>query len=350
MNRFMRHIGFSTLMLAVFLLTLSSCEHKELYMIDSNLVKVMVNFDYTNVDRTPSAMRVLFYPIKADSVSTDSPLMFDLNGTGGYVNVPVGDYKVLSYNVDNENIIEVNDNDFDNFRLTTSSTQIDVDYNSGGEQSRMRSLFGQNLPKAEGEKEYLLYDEPDWTCRCFCERFHIDPSTSTTRTEDNTQPEQTPSLTLTAEPALYTMEFDVTGVEGLSRASFVRATVSGVAASYSMATGRASSETGMVSFVCKIDVENQIVTGTVRLWGYQPENTDDLQEFLNVYIWSSGGNYYFTNDITDKLTEATEEGSKNRSFHFNIEAHLDLTQGAVGDSGFQPTVGDWGNVYEDIHF
>lgn len=348
MNRFMRHIGFSTLMLAVFLLTLSSCEHKDLYMVDSNLVKVMVNFDYTNVDRTPTAMRVLFYPIQADSVSTGAPLMFDLNGTGGVVNIPEGDYKVLSYNVDNENIIEVNDNDFSNFRLTTSSTMVDVDNNSGGEKARMRALFGQNLPKAEGEKEYLLYDEPDWTCRCFCERFHVNPPTTTTRTDGAVAPSEVPSLTLAAEPALVTLEFDVTGIDGLSRASFVRATISGVAASYCMATGTPSSETGMVSFACKIIPEEGIVRGTVKLWGYQPEDIEDIQQYLNIYVWSSSGNYYFTNEVTGTLNEAIMTGGDSRLVHFDVEALLDLTQGTVGDSGFQPSIGDWGEEHRGI--
>ena len=337
------------------LATLSACEHKELYMIDSNLVRVRVDFNYDKLDRQPTAMRVLFYPLNADK-TTGRPYMFDINGTGGYVNVPEGDFRVLAYNVDNENIIEVSDDNFDSFQLTTSSNAVDVDYNANGTSSRMRTLFGENLPKAEGEQEFLLYDEPDYTCRCRCDSFHVNPSATdlaiTTRNDNSdlvSGKNENGGLTLVAEEAFYTLEFDVKGIEGLSRASYVRATVSGVAASLYMSSGLPSSESGMVSFACKIDAASGLVHGSVRLWGYQPEEVDDVRQFLNIYVWASSGNYYFTNDVTRQLTEATEQRSRGTSFTFNVEAILDLTQGSVGDSGFQPSVGDWSSERRSIY-
>ena len=340
-------------LLAVLLVLLSGCNHKDLYMVDSRLVKVWVDFDFEKLEATPTAMRVLFYPIEGNG-TTGTPYVFDVAGTGGYANVPEGDFKVLAYNVDTENILEQEENYFNLFRLTTASSEVEMDpeeVGEGREASFARSIFGAQLPRSAEEGEFLLYEEPEYTCRCFTPMFHVDPTISVViDSYGNTEKVATSKdkLNMVAEQAVCTLKFDVKGIEGLVRANYVRATLSGVSASYQMGEGHYTDEEGMVAFECQIDVPNDVVHGKVHIWGFKPYDKPDSRQFLNVYIWATGGNFYFTQEVTDELTEAVKEAEISKEFSFELTTDLDITQGVVGNSGFEPTVGEWDEENRDI--
>ena len=321
-------------------------------MVDSRLVKVWVDFDFDKLEKSPTAMRVLFYPIY-DNATTGTPYVFDIAGTGGYANVPEGDFKVLAYNVDTENILEFNENYFDLFTLSTHCSDVEevVEPSESREYSFARSIFGSRLPRSQEEGAFLLYEEPEYTCRCYKPLFHVDPTISVvTDNYGNTEKQaiSKDKLTMVAETAVCTLKFDIKGIEGLVRANYVRATLSGISASYQMGEGRCSDEEGMVAFECKIDVPNDVVHGKVYVWGYKPYNKPDSRQFLNIYVWAAGGNFYITNDITDELTEAVREAEINKEFEFELSTELDITQGVVGNSGFEPSVGEWDEETTDI--
>lgn len=322
-------------------------------MVDSRLVKVRVDFDFTQLEKEPSAMRVLFYPIQEDG-TTGVPYIFDVTGSGGYANVPEGDFKVLAYNVDTENILEVDDTYFDLFRLTTACTDVEVEIDepsNSRESSFARSIFGTKLPRSSEEGSFKLYDEPEYTCRCYTALFHVDPTISVvTDIYGNTEKvaEAKDQLIMTAETAVCTLKFDVKGIQGLPRANYVRATLSGISASYQMGDGRCSDEEGMVAFECQIDKDNEIVHGKVHVWGFKPFGKADSRQFLNIYIWATGGNFYFTNEITDELTEAIKEAENRKEISIEIITDLDITQGVVGNSGFDPSVSDWEEINTNI--
>ena len=347
----MKRYGYICLLLALMMLLSSGCDHKELYMIDSRLVKVRVDFDFDRLPQKATAMRVLFYPIRENG-TTGSPFVFDVSGAGGYVNVPEGDFKVLAYNVDNENIIELLESDFLNFTLTTASRVVETEtiHEENASFTRGSRLFGTLLPRGDHEGDFLLYDEPDYTCRCYTEFFHVDQTISVVTGPDGDGKEAvaTAPLLMTAEPAVCTLEFDVKGITGLKRANYVRATLSGVAASYLVSGGRPTSDAGMVAFECKIDKENNLVLGKVYLWGYKPYGDTDTRQFLNIYIWASGGNFYSINEVTEELSDAVDEGAETKHYSFDITLDLDITQGVVGNSGFVPSVGDWDEEVKDI--
>lgn len=321
-------------------------------MVDSRLVKVWVDFDFDKLDKSPTAMRVLFYPIEDDG-STGTPYVFDIAGTGGYANVPEGDFKVLAYNVDTENILEFNENYFDLFTLSThcSDVEEEVEPSESREYSYARNIYGSKLPRSEEEGSFRLYDEPEYTCRCYTPLFHVDPTISVVTDNFGNTEKQAISkdiLTMTAETAVCTLKFDVKGIQGLPRANYVRATLSGISASYQMGDGICSDEDGMVAFECQIDKDNDMVHGKVHVWGFKPYGKSDSRQFLNIYIWATGGNFYFTNEITDELTEAIKEAENSKEISIEIITDLDITQGVVGNSGFDPSVSDWEEINTNI--
>lgn len=319
-----------------------SCNHKDLLIEDNELYSLNVAFDFSEVDNTPSAMRVLFYPLNFSG----GPYKFDVSGDGGIVTLPEGNYNVLAYNIDTENILEANEDSYNGFYLTTRSYEVatgEVKSNDPTSKARMvRNLFGNQVPKAAEEEDFPLYDSPEWTCCCRYEGLHLDPQYKSVTTDGVRQQ----SMLLKAQNAVYAVNFEVGGIEGLEWASHIRGTLSGIAGGMMVAECQPAPLPGMVSFTAKVDKERSVITGTFFVWGYVPSDESDTRQFMDIYIWGNTGNYFLTQEVTDILHKASEGGSA--SIMINMKADIDMMDEAEGDSGFKPNVGDWEEHHNSI--
>ncbi len=341
---------------------LISCDHKDLYTQDYELLPVRVDFDYTDVEQTPKAMRVLFYPSNAAA----SPYKFDLSGEGGYVRIPAGNYQVLAYNVDTENVFEAFDDNYDNFTLTTQSYVVENNDEETDEEkgpSNSRSLFGSRVPKGRGEGDFLLYDAPEWTCVCRNTGFVVksDAVIVTTRGEggddtgesaeepagdDPVQPTVERSLRLQASTAVCVVNLMVDGIEGVEFATMVRGTLSGIAAGKYVAAGTPSEEPGMVSFVGNVDRDEKLIRARFFVWDYAPADNGESRQYMNLYIWSNTGNYYMSADVTDVLQAASDTHVVDVTVRLKLE--LTIMEVDEGNSGFRPGVSEWNEEYSEI--
>lgn len=329
-------------------MVLSACDHKEIYMRDSELVQARIDFDFSQLDQTPAAMRVLFYPIWGGQQAT--PYKFDLSGEGGYVSLPAGDYSVLAYNIDAENILERDEDEYDSFALTTQSWEVElgaqeIDQPTGRARVYMRQLFGSQVPKDNDEGEFLLYDAPEWTCRAIAELFRVE-SRSLGSTPQPGGTMVTSHLTLVAEPAVCTVEVHLKGIEGLARVDITRGTLSGIPCASYMKTRAPSSDLGMVSFAGQVLPDLDEIYARFYVWGYFPPDVPDARQFLNIYIWSDGGNYYVTQEVTDRLRAAEQE--RLRRLELTMTSDLNLMDGSGGNSGFRPILGGWEEHASDL--
>lgn len=334
---------FSALLTSLLVMSLVSCEHKELLVPNTELSQVQVGFDYSDVEQTPKAMRVLFFPMESNRPS----YKFDLASEGGYVRLPAGNYQVIAYNIDTENILEISDDDYDNFELTTQSYVVEEESNSEKQETTIsysRSLFGVSVPKGRGEGEFLLYDTPEWTCMSKMDQFQVKsgPSTPLVKTRavsDN-------ALTLHASTAVCVVDLVVVGIEGVEYASMVRGTLSGIAAGKYLASNNPTSCAGMVSFTGNIDRENKVIRARFFVWDFVPADSPDMRQYMNLYIWSNTGNYYMSADVTDVLANAEQA----QVTHVDVRLKLELTIMEVdeGNSGFKPQLNEWEEQSSDI--
>lgn len=345
MNSLLSAVALSTI------LFMSSCDHKELYVQSMELVQTRVDFDFSQVDSVPKAMRVLFYPISYDN-SIGRPVKFDLSSNGGYVSLTPGYYNVLAYNVDAENVLEISDESYNDFNLSTRSYEVELgedeqtvttDSTGTAHARRVRSLFGSRVPKAEDEGEYLLYDTPDWTCCCRFTQFHVDAQNVTQTITRAGQP----SLVLQANEAVYTIEVVIEGIEGIEWTGMVRGTLSGVPNSRQVAAAQPSSDLGMVAFSGSVDREREIITARFYVWGYYPPDDADARQYLNIYIWSNSGNYFISQDVSDQLRDAG--GDDQHRVTVQVTSDLTLMDAAEGNSGFDPQVGEWAEQHTDLN-
>ena len=323
----------------LWLLLFTSCDHKELYIENYNQYKVHVTFNFSNVKAQPEAMRVLFYPLEADS-TIGAPYIFDLDATGGIVNLPIGIYHVLSYNVDTETILEVDDDKFNDFKLTTSSTEVESFDTRRG--ANVRNLFGSKIPKAEKEESFLLYTQPEWVCRCRVDSFMLKPTMITKTDEDDNfiKEPATTNLLLEAKEVLYTINIELEGIQALPHATMAKGTLSGVSISNYIAQGKYSSETGMVAFDAYIDKYRNKVTASFLVWGPYPADNNETEQYLDIYIWTSSGNYYTTTNVTELMHAI---GSKEMERNVKVKTEINLDDGGDGNSGFHLEIGEWGD-------
>lgn len=323
----------------LWLLLFTSCDHKPLYIENYVQYRVRVDFDYSQVRQMPGTMRVFFYPTGQQSQQS---YKFDLDATGGVVTLPAGDYHVVAYNVDAPNVLEQSSEEYEGFGLTTACHEIEVTMvkNEEGVKVPRRSLFGSKLPIAAEEEPYVtMYESPDWTCRCHVSQFRVEPIYATTDNEElEVSSSITSSLLLKAEEAVKTLEFEVTGIEGVKWASLIRGTISGVPAYLHAASGLPSEEIGLVTFTAKVDEERGVIIGSTNVWGFYPED-QDARQFIDIYIWSNAGNFYLTQDVTEHMKNG--QHSDSQLIILQLSSDLDLMDAAQGNSGFKPSINEW---------
>lgn len=82
------------LSLMLFLLILSSCEHKEFRYVTSSFRSLRVEFNWERYEdfQKPEGMRVIFFP----KDGTGEPWIFDFpNGEGRQIELPENEYRVI---------------------------------------------------------------------------------------------------------------------------------------------------------------------------------------------------------------------------------------------------------------
>ncbi len=332
----MKQHGLTYLFVLLLSAVLTACNHKDLYMeVDNTSMSVAVHFDYSQATDEPSAMRVVFYPIEG---SSRLPIRFDLGASGGIVQLPVGAYRVLAFSVGTQNILEYQDDDYDAFYLSTLRQEITISDHSdkAGHRSIRRLLFGNNLPIGEDERpDYPLYETPDWTCVARQDHFQVKPLT-TEQGADHV----TTELSLSVVDAVKHLEFEVTGVKGVKYATLLRGTISGIPTAYQMSTGQSVGELGLMTFAASVDVEREVIVGTMNIWGFFPADDPEAHQYLNVYLWTNVGNFYVSQDVTDQMKAGQDASLQRITLHVESEG-IDLTDAGAGDSGFKPSVGEW---------
>lgn len=334
-----RHaIGLASLPLIVLSFILLSCDHKELWSYEPATYDIDVAYDWSLIPdhELPSAMRVLFYPLDADDGRT-APYAFDFTGhDGGKVRLAAGNYRIISYNHDTDNIIIADDADADAIYAVTQPL------------SKGSPLV--NIPDSVIPDGLTLYDSPQWLCRAYEPSAYVSGEDTTTeyikyprgraavRSASNT-------ITLTPDWAMQTVKFTVHGLKDAGKVLHAEAAVSGLdydrrlAANYGEGTEIAMPMTLAVQ-------SDSILLGQLNVWGILQNSQPHI--FI-VFVWAEKGYWHTVVDITEQLKPAWED-----SHEHEVNVDLDFKDAKLtpypnsGGSGFVPTVDDYKEVHETI--
>lgn len=288
-----------TCIVKLILLFSASCEHKELCYGHSHKQPVYLIFNWQNISNIPSAMRVCFYPI--NNRHRTEPYIFDISRVSASENTKIfieeGKYKVVSFNIDTENILYRQESSFSEFEVYT--------------QRRKLLLNSQEHNRKMNIKKDSLIDTPDWMCRAFLEKVHIK------KEEKNAT-----KIILTPRPAVAKLSYEIRGIKNLGKVKSVIGTFSGVVGSLFMGTGLFPSSPSTVYFNGEID--NGKVNGSFLVFGLHSKAFKSEDNVLTFYFRTDAGISSVSFNVGDLIV--IEEGEKQYTVKINliIEKEIEL--------------------------
>lgn len=316
------------LSLMLFLLMLSSCEHKEFRYVTSSFRSLRVEFNWERYEdfQKPEGMRVIFFP----KDGTSEPWIFDFpNGEGRQIELPENEYRVICYNYDTSGINWENPNSFMEYLAKT------------------RSVLAPDSAKAYTTPSWLCGDHIDWVSL-------------------ENIPEGTEKvITLYPVRMVSRYTYEVKGILNLIRVTDIRASLSGMSGSLLMAEDKLPDGISENLFFGGEIVGNQI-KGGFYTFGYS-QGIASPQVF-KLYLKSKDGVIYvLEQDVSAQVHSVPVRGHLG-DVHLIIDFNIDIPEikndggsggggiggggsggnNSSGGAGFDVGVDDWADVNEDI--
>lgn len=328
------------MVLLAFLVTLTSCEHKDLCY--EHYATLRINFDWTYApDADPQSMRVYFY---RDDSSTFYRVA-DFDRTGGYLrDVSPGTYHIICFN-NTETAYERDGATFVRQALTTSTTSVLEPIN-------MASTV--DIPVASGteDQEVRRATETIWGCTqldivvtqhdtTYHEVFDdsVDYSTMGTVSENE--------ITLYPRElsCLYTVE--IRNVENLSSVDVCGGTISGLAQYLNLSTDEPDGNSVIVPFAFEATDATTLV-GQFTNFGTTEQDANQLV----IYVWTLDGKGYAygINDIERlNVTSQVRSASDPHRVHIIIDGFtMPVSESSGSGTAFDADVDDWESENQDI--
>lgn len=325
---------------------LGSCHHKDLYIVEENLTKVRVEYDWADApDASPAGMRVFFYSEDDSSVY----YFFDLPGTaGGYVELPAGNYKIISYNNDTKTSLFAEKNSFSKHYCYTREGNI------------LEPIYGNgmSLPNRGDDAERVVIT-PDEVYLCAPAEVNVKETGSSYTVYDYYDHEKVSGgtqtdvqvITLYPHDILCHYSYEVRNVKNIEHISQVSAALSGMSPSILLCDETLHTEPvtlpvpgAVTTFTRSTEKE---ISGAFLTFGQNAAN--GARHKMSFYVvMDDGSKYQFANsdkfDVTDQVVNAPDP----RHVHIIIDG-LDVPDPIkTGSGAFVPDVDNWGTVESEI--
>lgn len=318
----MNHVLLAIAVLAV--LSLTSCEHKDLCHDSLHVVNVKVVFDWRKApDAAPASMSLYLFPTHGGEA-----LRYEFTDrNGGIIRVPVGHYDAFCLNSDTENVTYRNTGSKTTFEVTTRT----ADLLSGLSALGVRSA---SVPRARGTEDERIVLPPDMLWSDHAEGIGLNQETAA------------PTITLYPAVSVCRYTVEIRNAKNLKYVSGVGSSISGLAGGLLPGAG-ADALTGervTIPFDAVTgkdkDGEKTVITGGLLTFGHKAGNNHTLTVYA---VLADGSKWYYTYDVTDQIHSAPDP----RNVHIVLDG-LPLPKPIVNGGGFQPEVEDWQTVPIDI--
>ncbi|MGM9777769.1 MAG: DUF5119 domain-containing protein [Prevotella sp.] len=303
-------------MILTILAVFSSC-NKTLYneLPVETAVNVRFEWDRANPDGVETMSLYVFS-------ETGSPYAYDFgNITGGELPLSPGLYKTTALNIDND-IIDVVTDKYETSYITTNGTSLLALMNYSG--MAAPPVPSGEVPQSVRMQPYALYAD---TC-------------STLRGDDE-------SLVMHPMSMVDTIDVRIDNINNLDRVEAMTAAISGLSAGLSISTLSPIEDLCIMPFDMTIAGENTAVSRLLVFRRTKKEESGEpepaTENMMNVYaVMDDGSKYYYSFDVTDALNDTDEETTVVQI----IIPSLPLPKPTGG--GFQPALGNWEEIKEDI--
>lgn len=327
--------------LALMAFLLASCAHKDFCLHHPHVVKLKVEFNWQNApEANPLGMSVFFYP----KYGGDSRRVDFKGTTGGYIELPVGEYLVITYNNDTEGILFGNGS-FEKHRAYTREGNL------------LEPVLGSSagVPRANGTEEEKVVITPDmlWGCTSLDVEitdegigYTCEPFTGENKYVKMESKEHV--IVLYPHDMMCLYSYEIRNVKNLSQATQMCASLNGMSGGMTLADEKLFTQSVTLPLEARMEPDSARITGQFFTFGHSLENSDPHKMLL--YVWMSNGDKLYFGEGSKKfdVTEQIHNAPNRRRVHIIIDG-LDLPMDMGGDgNNWSVSVDDWEEVNSDI--
>lgn len=299
-------------------LALGSCDAdlRELCYNHNHVGDVNLTFDWQKAPQiNAKGMTALFYN---QNLASSEPERYDFSGNqGGKARLSMGTYSALAYNNDTETIL---------LRGMDSENTIEAytRYSSIEEGTRVARS---GMPRGGAEDEPVIL-EPDPICCKLSAPFPIEM-------------DQAQTITLQPELRYRNVTVTITDVPNLQYTSQFGGSLTGLAPSVNMSTGKVGVGRVTEAFTGTAVDESTLVFH-VRIFGHCAEAAN--QHILTIYaVLADGSKWYCPINVTDQMHDGAQNPDEDEEINILL-SDLPIPKPIVNGSGFQPTVDGWQSI------
>lgn len=345
MKTMIRHL-LTVLLGAIALVSLNSCEHKDLCYHHDHTVTLNLLFDWRDAPEAEvQGMCVFFYPLD-EGLQTRR---FDFeDNRGGEINIKAGRYEVVCYNNDTEEVRARNAHDLSLHELYTRDADL---FEPVGASAPSR------VPRAPEAEEESVAACPEEMWGCCANDVEVEPQgisyVCIPETEKDpwlgenmhTHTENTITLYPHVLTCVYT--YEIRNVKNLEYVQSASASLSGMSRSLFVSTEELHRDRVTLPFGATVNRDNNTITGRFITFGHHEENPQPHRMML--YVWATDGNRYAfgTKGEHMNVTDQVHAAPDRRRVHLVIDG-LEMPSPISGSEGFEPSADEWSEVETDI--
>lgn len=312
---------------------IAGCNHKPLEEEIIPTQRVRVEFDWQDApDADPEGMCVYFY-----NAESGESRRFDFPGAmGGIVNLPYGDWHVLTYNNDMPGVLFKGHDMFHTHTAYTREGYILEEALGNGLPPSPRKSAASEAPRVKGTENEAVVITPDrmWG--------HARQGVAVQPVKDKEEI----LVTLTPHEMTCTYTYEILHVENLEHVTNMCGALSGMAGEL-LVGDESLSDAPVTLPIPAWKKDATTIAGQFYTFGHHPAG--ESEHHMTLYVWMDDGT---------KLAYGTERGEKwnvtrqidnapdQRHVHYVIDG-LDLPV-VMAESGLAPSTDDWSSEHHDI--
>lgn len=311
------------LILALMMLLVASCTHKELCVSHPHTLIADVTFDWSNApDASPESMSLYLFP-----VGQEKSLRYEFGSLeGGKIKINPGEYKAIFLNSDTRNIILENKDSFEEFLIKSEDATLHAN-------PAYLSASSSNPPRARGTQDERVAASPECIWAGSAGTFVFDENNNT--------------LHLEPMPAFISFNVDINNIENAEYAYAITGALSTLADGFLPGSGVLSDDLATVPFALNVKTKSQSAQGSFRSFGHCPR--ENMTHYLTIYTTLiDGTNTSFTYDVTDQIHNADNANNITITLNTLPLPEPEFPEGGEGGGGFVPSIKDWNTVEINI--
>lgn len=338
--------AFSMLLPIFMLLSLVSCNHKELCFHHDHLVTLELRYDWCDAPEAKvGAMVAFFYPVNPESGNIHR---FNFpNSVGGEIEVAEGKYHLITYNADSELVKAMQADDFLTHSLytrrawlfepamgTRSNSNDGIPRTEGIEDEDVimtpDQMWGVNVVDIEVTRQGVFYE-----CKPFDPDYEPDIEVEVTKN----------TITVFPHDLMCHYSYEVRNVKGLENVNNLCGALSGMAPTLCMSTEEPDAQP--VTHPVEANISDATtITGEFLTFGHHNANANP--HHFSLYLWLRDGQTVFVgNKDNFNVSDQIDGAPDRRNVHFIIDG-LDLSKYNGGESSWDVRFDDWVDNEEEL--